>query len=112
MLRLRADIRSIPEVVGYPTYHDVQVTSPFTTGMRESQESEPKSAAHTTRGRHIVPPAFDVYGRWREKADAAVKKAARQRLEASGELKEHETLRCTATAWQDEKNIASKERTK
>ena len=48
-LRLRADIRAIPDVGGYATYYDVVVTSPFTTGMRESQESEPKGHPHEDR---------------------------------------------------------------
>ena len=35
LLRRRADIT---DVVGYPTYHDAAVRSPFTSGMPESKE--------------------------------------------------------------------------
>ena len=48
MLRLKADIRGIPDVGGYPNYY-VMVTAPFTTGLRETEESEPKGQPHEDR---------------------------------------------------------------
>ena len=90
LLRQIADVRAIPDVGGYPTYYDVVVTSPLTTGMRESQESEPKEQPHREREKkdwkpppetlaiHIVPLAFDVCGRRceKKKKGAALKQEA------------------------------------
>ena len=57
MLRQIADVRAIPDVGGYPTYYDVVATSPLTTGMRESQENEPKEQPHRERERERLEAA-------------------------------------------------------
>ena len=82
--RLRADVRAIPDVGGHPTYYDIVVSSPWTTGTPEGAESENKGQPHedravkaaetnkmrdytpppNTQAVHIITMAFDVYGRW------------------------------------------------
>ena len=142
--RLHADVRAIPDVGGHPTYRHIVVSSPWTMGTHEGAESEHEGQPHEDRAEkaaetskmrdfkqppntqavHIIPMAFDVFG-WGEKAELALKQAARRRLETrdalratrsertlGGEPKEqqqcsHETLRSTATALQGPKNLPS-----
>ena len=78
---LRAGVRPIPDVGGHPSYYDIVVSSPWTTGTHEGAESENKGQPHedravkaaetnkmlnympppNTQAVHIIPTAFDVY---------------------------------------------------
>ena len=78
---------------GHPTFYDIVVSSPWTTGTHEGAGSEHKGQPHedravkaaetnkmrdckpppSTEAAHIILMSFDVYGRWGEKAELALK---------------------------------------
>ena len=82
-VRKRSDVAATPDVGGFPTYHDVVVASPFTTGTHRQADGELRGPPyedsaveqaekdkltqyqprHGKGAGHLVPLAFDVYGR-------------------------------------------------
>ena len=97
--RLRADVRQSQ------TWEGARLT--WTTGTHEGAESEHKGQAHEdravkaaetnkmrdynplpkTQAVHIIPMTCDVYGRWGERAELALKQAASRRLEKRDALR-------------------------
>ena len=115
--------------VGAEREHEGQPHEDRAVKAAETNKIRDYKPPPSTQAVHNIPMAFDVFGRWGEKAEQALKQAARRRLEkrdalratrseherwelcsVGGEVKEqqqcsYETLRSTATALQGPKNL-------